>query len=174
MLQDNYLPHPDHAIVDSIDLAIPAAIAGQRLETVNFRHSWIIRLLFRLRGLPVPEVLSLAQLETSMFVRLERIDNKELILGLIGKPWTPGGGLVIFQPEEFVGFDKPGFAKATWSFTVEATATGSRLVTETRIKTTSKAALRKFSSYWFFIRPFSKLIRREILRSMKQACENPE
>lgn len=171
MLQEKYLPNPDHAIVDRIDVQVPVKVAAARLVSADFRNSWIIRLLFRLRGLPVHKVLSLEQLENSMFVRLEQVENHEIILGIIGKPWTAGGGLIKFLSHEFLGFEKPGFAKATWSFSVEPSANGSRLVTETRIKLTSKDAARRFGAYWFFIRPFSKLIRREILRSLKRSCE---
>jgi hypothetical protein len=46
------------------------------------------------------------------------------------------------------------------------------LETETRIQCLDKNALKKFSWYWFFIRPFSGMIRLQILKSIKRSAES--
>ncbi len=86
------------------------------VETLNFEKSRIIYWLFKLRGIPVPESLTLKGLEKINFVKLEAVPNKEVIIGLIGQFWTPTGRLKRFKPEEFINFDKSDFAKSTWNF----------------------------------------------------------
>src|SRR5439155_412805 len=59
------------------------------------------------------------------FVELGREDGEEIVLGLIGRFWRPGGGIVRIEPGEFTTFDRPGFAKAAWNFRVLREGEGS-------------------------------------------------
>jgi len=54
-------------------------------EALNFEKSRAICWLFKLRGIPVPESLTLKGLEKINFVKLETVPNKEIITGLIGQ-----------------------------------------------------------------------------------------
>jgi hypothetical protein len=52
-----------------------------------------------------------------------------------------------------------------WNFSFQEISPGqTRVGTETRIYCPTKKAKRKFSVYWFFVKPFSGLIRKELLR----------
>jgi hypothetical protein len=101
------------------------------------------------------------------FTELAR-GSREIVYGTIGRPWTPGGGLLpIAGPDlvsSFVDFDEPGFAKMAFNFRVDDSPDdGRELTTETRVFLTNASARRAFGAYWLVVRPFSGWIRREWL-----------
>lgn len=171
-LQSKYLAISDISKTESITIYAPAEVIFPIIQELDFSNSVIIRCLFRLRGMPVPDSLSLRGLERLNFVRLETIKNSEMIIGLIGQFWQPSGLLQKFQPEEFIAFNDPAFAKATWSFTLMRTDENKTvLFTETRVLCPSSKSKKKFLIYWKVIQPFSSWIRREILKSIKAKAE---
>ena len=59
--------------------------------------------------------------------------------------------------------------KIFWNFYFKFVSADKTIVsTETRILCLSSKTKRRFSVYWFFVRPFSGLIRLEILRLIKK------
>jgi hypothetical protein len=172
LLQEKYLPHHDVRRVESIEVASTPGRLFPLIEELDFRKAKLTSVLFRLRGLPVPESMSLVGLTRLGFRKLERLPEQELILGLIGRFWTPSGKLQKFAPEEFIPFSDPAYAKATWSFELTPiTAQRMRLSTETRVYCSDPKVARRFRRYWFCIQPFSSLIRREILDVIRQQAE---
>ena len=76
-------------------------------------------------------------------------------------------------PDDFVGFVRPGSAKAAWNFSLRADSPEKTVLsTETRAKCFGSAALWKFRIYWFLIYPFSGLIRKAILKRVKSEAES--
>ena len=122
-------------------------------------------------ALPPPRAaigVATAPIWTSMQARGFRLHDPET-LTLIGRPWTPGGGL---RPgEDFVRFNEPGYAKMAMDLRALPDGEGARLETETRVFLTDAAARRRFAAYWLVVRPFSGLIRRRWLRAAKQRAE---
>ena len=172
MLQEKYLPQADVSRSESIEIVAPLEKVFPIVETLNFEKSKIIYWLFKLRGIPVPESLSLEGLERINFVKLETILNREIMIGLIGQFWTPTGRLKRFKPEEFVNLNQLSDAKATWNFElIQIDDSRTRLYTETRIFCPTAETKRKFKRYWKVIQPFSSWIRREILRAIKKQAE---
>jgi len=106
--------------------------------------------------------------------RMEKlIEAQKQSLEMVGKFWQPDGNLIRVERDDFIHFDKPGYAKAAWNFSLFETADGAiRLNTETRIFCTDAASRIYFRLYWFFIGAFSGLIRREILLVIKQTAES--
>jgi hypothetical protein len=91
-----------------------------------------------------------------------------LVGGYTGRPWQLSGGAVqLAGADRFADFDEPGFAKVTLHFAAEATESGSRLLTETRIYLTDEPARRSFGRYWLLVRTGSNLIRRDWLRAAR-------
>lgn len=171
MLQDKYLPEYHFDEKHSIVIKASVSQVFPCIEHLDFSHSRIIRLLFAIRGLP-PSMMNLTGLESHRFYVLERKQNDEIIIALIGQFWKPSGNLQVFKPNEFIPFAEPGFAKSTWNFKLEAiTPQSTRLETVTRIYCTDEPSRKKFSRYWFFIKPFSGLIRKEMLRALKRKVE---
>ncbi len=63
--------------------------------------------------------------------------------------------------------------KMMWNFYFKEVAENKTLVsTETRVSCLTKKSKMLFSLYWFFIKPFSGIIRMEMLRLIKQKAES--
>jgi len=171
LLLDQLLP--EYYFSNKYEILISAApeTVFKAIKKLDMSGSFLIRTLFALRGMP-KSALTINGLEDLRFTPLEEIENKELVLGLTGRFWTLHGDLQKMDKTQFLEFNRPGFAKAVWGFKLEKTKTKTRLVTETRIVCTDKKSLKKFERYWFFIRPFSGVIRTEILKSIKSKAES--
>jgi hypothetical protein len=171
MLIDQYLPKFHYSEKHAIRISsVPEIISGC-LENLDFRNSRVISFLFWLRGMPA-KMRSLEGLTNDGFFELDRQPNKEVVIGLAGQFWKSNGNLQKIAPEDFVPFDKPDFLKGVWNFYIQQLDTNiCVLSTETRVYCTSDKSRKKFSRYWFFIKPFSGLIRMEMLRSIKKSSE---
>lgn len=171
MLIDEYAPDYHVASRHQIDVrATPEAVYAA-VRRLDLSRSGVIRLLFGLRGLPTRGITLDTFLERG-FVLLDETPGQELLLGLIGRFWTLKGDLQRFEPAAFRSFDRPGYAKAAWTFHLTPQPSGSTLlVTETRVRCTDNASLCRFRRYWRVVGPFSGVIRKEILRAVKQDAE---
>ena len=126
-----------------------------------------------MRGIPRKTSSGIEGWKKMGFVILEHQPDQEIILGLIGQFWKASGGIQSFRPEEFVPFHNPGFSKALWNFKITLhDEKHVRLETETRIFCTDEKTRSRFARYWFFIRPFSGLIRIEMLKIIKRKAED--
>lgn len=171
MLIDTYLPRFDvcerhttriHAPVDRVYVAV---------RRLNLQRSRFIKTLFRLRGLPA-SALTLEGLRKLNFAILAEDPPRELLLGLVGRFWTLSGDLQAVDHETFARFDRAGYAKAAWSFTLTPTPRNVvALATETRVLCLDDTSRRRFERYWRFIGPFSGLIRREMLRTLRSQAQ---
>jgi hypothetical protein len=105
------------------------------------------------------------------FVELGERVPSELAVGAVGRFWLPAGNRPldrIRSREDFMRFDEPGFAKAAMDFLVRPEGDGSSITTETRVIGTDPGATWRFRLYWLLIRPWSGLIRRSVLRSLRE------
>ena len=170
MLIDDFLPEYDFVETHGIAIdASPASVYAAANE-VDFSDSFIVRWLLRLRGMSGDSV-SLRNLEKSSFKILGEIANKELLIGLAGRFWTPWGDMQRVDASNFREFEKPGYAKAVWNFSLDASGNETHLTTETRIRCLDTGSRRSFGFYWMFVQPFSGLIRVEMLKTIKQHAE---
>lgn len=129
----------------------------------------IVRLLIFLRGLgrkPAPTFSLDDIVRKGNFHLLAEDPPRELVLGIEGAFWKPRYGTCSVDAGAFHGPIPNGIARAAWNFVVAADGTVS---TETRILCAADAR-RKFALYWLFVRPFSGLIRRLMLRAIRNAC----
>ena len=166
-----------HCIV----LPVSAERAWPVVRAMDFRRSFVVRTLMALRSIPAlfsreehgAEALGcdVEGLLRSGFVMLEEHPGQEVILGLVGRFWTPSGGVQRVSPDEFRAWTRPGFARAVWNFALTPHADGRTctLSTETRVLCTDEESRRSFLRYWRVIGPFSSLIRRVMLRSVRDA-----
>jgi hypothetical protein len=139
--------------------ALPAALADARSARRR-----VAALLTR-RG------LTLGDLQRTGFVRLGERPGREVVLGLTGRFWTPGGGLLPTDPATWSAGPPAGTAQAAWSFSVSVDDGATRLETETRVRCADAAARRAFGRYWLLVRPFSGLLRQRMLRSVRREAE---
>jgi hypothetical protein len=147
-LIDDVLPqydvHEVHSIAcaRSIDEALATPVAADPL----------VRVLFRLRGLRASGTIG--GLFERMGFEVLAHDEREIVVGVAGTPWRPGGGLISFAEA------RPGTVRIAVNFLVD----GDQLSTETRVQAVDAAARRAFGRYWRLVGPFSALIRRRWLR----------
>lgn len=161
----------------------------QAIRAADFGRHSIFKLLFGLRALPKlllnpskaremasrlePEPkLTLDRLFQSGFVMLEERQGQEMVLGLTGKFWRPGGGIVHTEPIEFQSPTPKGMAKGAWNFALRrATDDSTLLTTETRVWCPDAGGRRRFGAYWMLVRPFSGLLRRIMLKEIRKMAE---
>ncbi|MEO8041142.1 MAG: hypothetical protein ABI646_00910, partial [Acidobacteriota bacterium] len=115
--------------------------------------------------------VTLKSLSSSRFEILGEMPGREMLLGIVGKFWKLGGELKKIDAVSFKEFETAGYAKAVWNFSVVEEGDDTRLTTETRIKCLDAESRKRFGFYWMFIRPFSGLIRMEMLRAIKRRAE---
>jgi hypothetical protein len=190
MLINRWMPSWDVAASYESAVRAPPERVWRAMRTLDLARSPVIRALFALRSLPGLLTgrrnreralgVTMEGLLKSGFVLLEERPGDEIVLGLVGQFWKPTGGIVRVTPEEFLAFDRPGYALATWNFTLRAGAGDGasgdavRLRTETRVRCTSDASRRSFRRYWTLIGPFSGLTRVAMLRAVRRAAESPD
>ena len=171
MLIDEFLSEYDFVETHGISIRAGADDIYRAANEVDFTESFLIRWLFRLRGLSTENV-TLKSMSKSRFEILGETPGREMLLGLIGRFWTLGGDLKKIDAESFKKFDTAGYAKAVWNFSLLPEGADTRLTTETRIKCLDADSRRSFGFYWTFIQPFSGLIRKEMLRLIKRRAES--
>jgi hypothetical protein len=186
-LLDAYVPDPDalerHAVVVR---ASPAAVQ-EALWRADLGGP-VARALLALRVLPAAvrggadararlaalrrhRALTLYELSAGGFARLTQTPEA-VVLGLTGRFWTLGGGIVPTDPATWGAGPPAGMAQAAWSFEVSPHGAGhTRLVTETRVRCADAATRRAFGRYWRVARPGSGLLRHLMLRRIRRWAE---
>ncbi|MFN2150838.1 MAG: hypothetical protein ACK2T5_04515 [Anaerolineales bacterium] len=116
----------------------------------------------------------LAQLYQGGFISLAEDPGKEIVFGLIGQFWklTSSEEPHTPNPEAFLAFDDPDFAKVAANLAVTVDEQGrAHCSTETRIYVPDPKTRRKFSFYWRIISMGSAFIRVLWLRAIKRKAE---
>lgn len=106
------------------------------------------------------------------FLLLQDDPPREVVIGavVVAPPGTSRPSQ--FGAADYKQLSLPGFAKATMNFRIEEMHGGvSRVVTETRVFATDRAALRRFTPYWRVIFPGSAILRTTWLRAIKSRAE---
>ncbi|SRR5712692_661078 len=181
MLIDSFAPNPDAVEIHRIAINASPKVVYRALWTADLGRSPIIKLLLALRSLPeftlhpcrsLPRdrKITLQTLIDSGFGVLAEQPEKEIILGVSGRFWRPTGNLSPFNRADFDGPVPAGLARAVWNFRVEGSNDRTTLSTETRVICGDSRSRGKFRAYWFFVRPFSGLIRRLMLRAVRREC----
>jgi hypothetical protein len=113
------------------------------------------------------------RLRAAGFISIPTGSENEVLLGVVGRFWRPDSGTVRgLTADEIIAFEREGFAKGMWNFTVERESESvTCLATETRVLAYGISARRKFRAYWLLVGPFSGLMRKEMLRMVKRRAE---
>ena len=162
MLIDRFVPKYDAIEHHEIAVEAPVETTYRAVKELDLARSPVVLALLAVRGLPTLFTgavkplrrLGLDEITQSGFVVVADEPNREIVLGVVGKFWRLTSGIRRIEPDEFSGFDAPGFAKAAWNFVVAARpGGGSTMVTETRVLCTDDEARRRFSLYWRVVAP---------------------
>ena len=178
---DSFAPNPDAVEVHSIVIDAPPESVYRALWTADLGGSLIIKALLGLRGLPGLVLHGGRGLPRTWKVTLQTVidsgfgilanEPDEVVLGVTGRFWRLTGNLSPFDRDSFAGAIPAGFARAVWNFSLKSGGPGRTILsTETRVVCGDDASRWKFRLYWFFVRPFSGLIRRVMLRAVRRAC----
>lgn len=134
----------------------------------------VTRLLMGLRSVPRIFQKKKTHLLEDPFYRLKEACNREMVYGIIGQFWKPVvRPISIHSLDDFLSFHREGYCKAALNVRIEAVnSRESLLTTETRVQSFGDARI-QMKRYWRVIRPFSGLIRREMLRKVKSKAELP-
>lgn len=118
----------------------------------------------------------LDQMYKGGFLPLAEGPNSEIVFGLVGQFWKLTGGEKpdIPNPQAFLDFDNPAFAKVAANLAVTTDEKGCiHCSTETRIHVTDPRTHRKFAFYWRIISMGSGWIRILWLKAIKKKAEKP-
>lgn len=172
--------------------AAPSAVYAAVREA-NLAGGTVTRLLFAVRVLPAavgafvrsPHAalrdwggrrrqsgLRLADFERAGFRIISERAPHEIVIGLLGRFWTPQGAICADVDLETFRVGPPsGQALAGWNFSIREEPDGlSELRTETRVLC-APDAWPKFRIYWLLVRPGSGLIRHSMLRAIRREAE---
>lgn len=187
MLIEEFLPRYDvverhHTIVRASPREVFDAV-----WSADLAGAFPVRVLLALRALPAwfargrrfddslrsfRDHVTLRDFERVGFSVLGQDPPREIVVGLVGRFWTMDGGLCVTDAEAFRQHREPGTARAAWNFFITDLGDGrARLSTETRVQAVDDAARRVFRRYWLLVRPGSGLIRRYMLRAIRQEAE---
>lgn len=144
-LIDKYLKNYQYNVRYERTINAPAKDCFLAAKYLDISPSFVTRTLLRLRGLPHKNALLQDFIKSMCFTYLEETPYQEFIIDA-----------------------SQSYIKIYWNFTFqEISAQETRVGTETRIYCPTSKSKWKFSVYWFFAKPFSGLIRRELLRMIQ-------
>ncbi|MFD1546819.1 hypothetical protein [Nonomuraea guangzhouensis] len=170
-LVDDFIPRPDAAERHSIVINASRDRVWQALTHLGPQDIRLAKPLFAVRRLFSRTPSDQQKQARPTFTPLAEEPMREIVLGTIGQWWRLGRAEhtpTIGDADDFRAFDRPGYAKGTFSFLLDDAGPGRiRLVTETRVIATSPDARRAFRRYWIVIRLGSGLIRRIILAAVR-------
>ena len=183
---DRFLPTYHFNEVHSIEVQASASTLFRAIkEMTPSELSPVFRLLFWIRSLPArlvgksdagfaPSQPLLKQFESN-FIFLADVPDREIVFGMIGQPWKLTGDQAIrlAEPQEFVQFERPDYAKVAANFCVSEGSRDGRfkVSTESRIYIADATTRKKFARYWFIIYLGSSYIRTLMLQAIKRRAE---
>lgn len=164
VLPDFQFVERHHAVIEADPATVFAAT-----EAVDLSDSLVARILMAIWRVPARLFLrnvSSRPMSVRDFIPLVRIPPELLIRGLVA-----GVGRRSWTPEQFTSHSGPGF-KLVWGYRVRQVGDEAcRIETETRVFCGDVSTKRWFSIYWIIIRPWSGLIRRDLLRIIRLRAE---
>lgn len=167
MLIDKYLPAYHFNELHSIEVNGFVKDIYQKMLQCDFANSSLIKFLFGLRGMP-REVYSIEHLTRMGFIKLDEEPGKEILYGMVTDNPMFNTCQSNLSSKEFTQKADGNIIKAVINFKLQDKSNSQHIIsTETRVWCGSKAIKSKFKYYWFFIKPFSQLIRKSMLKQMK-------
>jgi hypothetical protein len=167
-LLKKYLSKYDYNETHSIVVDATPSECYQQTFEIDLAQSKIISFLFKMRGMPFSKTKFRDFTNEVKFTLLEEDAPSEFLYGF----WANSNVEWVRDKETFINGGKGYRFQSVWNFKFEDLGNAKCLVsTETRVKCLTKATKFFFSIYWFFIKSFSGLIRKEMLRLIKKEIE---
>jgi hypothetical protein len=179
-LLDRFIPDWEVAERHEAEVEAPIDLTWLAFRTVDFKESLMVRWTFRLRQLVMggktaeysgPRTVLDRALAMGWGV-LSEVPGRRIVLGAITRPWNASPVFRPLPPDKFAAFNEPGYAKIIWLIGAEPAGWNASLAcTETRVKLTDPASRRRFRLYWAAVSPGILLIRRVLLRRVRNEAE---
>lgn len=179
-LINKYLPDYGFSEVHGCDVSASPEVVLRAAMSYKPETDAFFRSMIALREMPMRALAQLRGREKAVappfglheFTLLEHRPGEALVYGLVGQFWKTDFGLYKMQSaDDYLAFKLPGVAKLALAFIVTEQDGKTRLVTETRIFCPDRASHRRFTPYWYLIRPVSGMIRSRILNAIRRASE---
>jgi uncharacterized protein YndB with AHSA1/START domain len=158
-LLDRFLPNPEVDEYHQLEVRAPAAITLAAAKELDLQASPIVKCIFWLRAIPTllrgepfrpqgSRGLVAETLAQGWGVLAEEPD-REIVVGAYTQPWHEQVRFHPLPPEEFAGFNQPGYVKIVWTLQAETLGPdASLLVTRTRAVATDPQSCKRFRRYW--------------------------
>ena len=134
----------------------------QAVRHLDFSSSKITKLLFKLRGLPTHGLTLDQMIKNGPFGIIAEDPGRELVIGLVCNHLMMPQSFNTL--DEFLAIKGENINRIAWNFYLQKESNGISMTTETRVLCLGEKARRIFLPYWTLIRPFSGLIRLEMLK----------
>ncbi len=168
MLLDRTIPNYDHAHTESTVLPGTPEQLYPLVRHGDFGTTPATRMLYRLRGIP-DFPTSIDGMIDGGFVLIGEEPPHEFVMGLAGQFWKPSGGRVEIAADDFAAFADHGHSIVVMNFHLSPRgADRTRITTESRVRSNGPQAKMAMGLYWTVIYPFSRFIRREMLRAISR------
>jgi hypothetical protein len=181
-LLDRFMPNPEVDEYHQTKVRAPAAITLAAAKETDLQAAPIAKAIFWLRAIPtllrgepfrpqgsrgiVADTLGLG------WGVLAEEPDREIVVGAYTQPWHERVTFRPLPPEEFAGFDQPGYVKIVWTLGAEPVGRGaSLLVTRTRAVATDPESRKRFRRYWAPMSAGIILIRYAGLPRMRKEAE---
>lgn len=145
---------------------MPSVNLYQQLLNCDLNQSLVIRYLFKIRGMR-QRLSTINDITRIGFIKLDEDPGREILFGMVSNSPTFSGCEVIKSPSEFIEQTSNDIIKAVINFRVTDELSNQFVSTETRVWCGNKIN-KKFRLYWFFIKPFSGLVRKMMLYQIKK------
>ncbi len=168
MLIETYLPDYHYKEFHSIKIVSSSEDVYQQVNNCNLGQSRVIQFLFRMRGMR-QKISTIKDISRLGFVKLDEKPGEEILFGIISNRPTFSGCEIIRSPAEFIENINENIIKAVINFRVNCESPSNQIVsTETRIWCGSNKMKKGFRIYWFFVNPFSRMVRKSMLYQIKK------
>ncbi|MES3019889.1 MAG: hypothetical protein V4721_19035 [Bacteroidota bacterium] len=165
MLITKYLPAYHFSELHSIEIEGTGSCIYEQMLRSDISKSFIIRIL--LRAIP-GGVRSIENLTDLGFIKLAEVQGEEILFGVVTESPMFNSCQSSFSSNQILYDQGKSVIKAVINFKLQTQDYKHHvLTTETRVWCGSKELKSKFQLYWYFIRPFSQLIRKSILKQIK-------
>ena len=178
---DDVVPNPQYQMRQSRDVDAPLAVVWNELHRVTMSALPLGRALEEVRLLPArlagrkhPPLAGRTFLDVTPIPVIFSERPRVVISAGLSQAWRLLGGATPprLDAAALRAWSQPGWIKVGMEYRLTSTETGTLLSIETRVLATDPNTRRAFAAYWFFIRPSSAAIRREVLRIVASRAES--
>ena len=179
-LLDRFMPVYDVVERQHIAVDAPAAVTLDAARTLSLNTIPLVRTIFRTRELLLGSAPGSDDLPAGLIDQMHALGwgvlaeapGAEIVMGAVTRPWEPNPTFQAVDPQQFAQFDAPDLVKIIWTLRADPIGPcASVFRTETRAVPTDRCASARFRTYWAFLSPGIRLIRRATLAPIKRTAE---